>query len=281
MRPVMPRERSTGSISSNHGAAPQRKAEPAGTSTLDFALLLIEFLVSQSGPVPLAQIAAHFSASKATVYRHLVTLQRHGFVRQEADSGRYEAGVKLMVLGEALRSRFDIVSAGRAELMRLRDATEHAVTLCAMIDGELVVLELVQGRTLIDFSMRPGTRMDFHASAHGKIWLAFGRRDLLPKVVSVPLKPWTASTITSSKALSQELEQVRSRGWSTAPDQVITGVNALAAPVFQHQGELAGSIAIVGSTQYILPHPGEIQIREVLGTAERISRNLGWGDQKS
>src|SRR5262249_50971786 len=157
----------------------------------DLALRLTEYLVFQSAPVSLAQIAAHFSASKATAYRHLVTLQRHGFVRQEAETGRYEAGIKLMVLGEALRARFDIVTASRAELMRLRDATEHAVTLCAMIDDELVVLELVQGRTLIEFSTRPGTRMDFHASAHGKIWLAFGRPDLLAQITSGELKAWT------------------------------------------------------------------------------------------
>ncbi len=257
-------------------ALPAAKPQPAGTSTLDFALRLIEYLVSQSGPLPLAQIARHFSASKATTYRHLVTLQRHGFVRQEAGTGRYEAGIQLMVLGEALRSRFDIVTAARAELMKLRDTTEHAVTLCAMLDGELTVLELVQGRTLIDFSTRPGTRMDLHASAHGKIWLAFGSAHLLPQVLGSPMKSWTPATIVSPEGLRREIELVRKRGWSTAPDEVITGVNTIAAPVFQHRGELAGSIAIVGSTQFIAPSPSETQIREVAAAAGRISHNLGW-----
>lgn len=146
-----------------------------GTSTLDLALRMVEFLAMQSRPLALAQIAAHFSASKATVYRHLVTLQRHGFVRQDPETGRYDAGVKLMVLGEALRARFDVLSAARSELMELRDRTGQAVTICALIDGEVVVLELVQGRTLIEFATRPGTRLDFHASAHGKVWLAFGQ----------------------------------------------------------------------------------------------------------
>ena len=254
------------------------KAAPAGTSTLDLALRTVEYLVQQSRPTALAQIAEALSASKATVYRHLVTLQRHGFVRQDVETGRYDAGIKLMVLGESLRQRFDIVSAAREELMTLRDRTGQAVTLCAVIDDELIVLELIQGRTLIEFATRPGTRLAFHASAHGKIWLAFGAQERTTAVADGPLKAWTPATIVSRDALLADLDAVRARGWATAPDEVITGVNTLAAPVFDHRKVLVGSIAIVGSTQFITPAPDSEQIREVVGSAARISRGLTWKD---
>lgn len=248
----------------------------AGTSTLDLALRIVEFLALQSGPVALQDIAREFSASKATVYRHLVTLQRHGFARQEAATGRYEAGVKLVVLGEAQRSRFSVVSTSREESMRLRDATGLAVTVCAVLDGELTVLDLVQGRAIIEFGMRPGTRMDLHSSAHGKIWLAFGPQALIAKVERGGLKPWTPATHASMEALTRDIDAVRRRGWSTAPDEVIIGVNALAAPILDHRNELVGSIAIVGFTQFIPAAPDETKISEVVGSAWRISESLGW-----
>ena len=254
------------------------KAAPAGTTTLDLALRAVEFLVQQSRPAALAQIATALSASKATIYRHLVTLQRHGFVRQDAETGRYEAGIKLLVLGESLRQRFDIVSAARTELMTLRDHTGQAVTLCATIDDELIVLELIQGRTLIEFATRPGTRIAFHASAHGKIWLAFGAPERTNTIVNGPLKAWTPATIVSREALLADLDAIRKRGWATAPDEVMSGVNALAAPVFDHRNVLVGSIAIVGATQFIPPVPAAEQIREVVGAAARISRGLTWKD---
>ncbi|GGF54883.1 IclR family transcriptional regulator [Azorhizobium oxalatiphilum] len=237
---------------------------------------MVEYLALQSRPLPLAQIAGHFAASKATCYRHLVTLQRHGFVRQEPETGRYEAGVKLMVLGEALRARFDVLSAARTELMDLRDRTGQAVTICALIDGELVVLELVQGRTLIEFATRPGTRLDFHASAHGKVWLAFGPTELAERVLAAPLKSWTPRTLSTPEALTAAIAEVKARGWATAPDEVITGVNTVAAPVFDHRGALVGSLAIVGATQFIPPDPEDAQVSEVTGAAGRISRSLGW-----
>lgn len=254
----------------------KEKPAPAGTSTLDLALQAVEYLVQQSRPASLAQIADALSASKATIYRHLVTLQRHGFVRQEAETGRYEAGIKLMVLGEALRQRFDIVSAAREELMTLRDRTGQAVTVCAAVDDELIVLELIQGRTLIEFSTRPGTRLAFHASAHGKIWLAFGSQERTAAIADGPLEAWTPATIVSREKLLADLDVVRDRGWATAPDEVITGVNTVAAPVFDHRKVLVGSIAIVGATQFIPPDPE--QIREVVGSAARISRGLTWKD---
>lgn len=254
------------------------KSAAAGTSTLDLALRAVEYLALQSRPVALAQIAEALSASKATIYRHLVTLQRHGFVRQDTETGRYDAGIKLMVLGESLRQRFDIVSAAREELMTLRDRTGQAVTVCAAIDEELIVLELIQGRTLIEFATRPGTRLAFHASAHGKIWLAFGAQERTKAIAAGPLKAWTPATITSADELMAEIAIVRERGWATAPDQVITGVNTLAAPVFNHRQVLVGSIAIVGSTQFITPVPDPEQIREVVGSAARISRGLTWKD---
>ncbi|WP_342642520.1 IclR family transcriptional regulator [Rhodoligotrophos ferricapiens] len=247
----------------------------AGTGTLDLALRIVEFLTQQPQATPLTAIARHFGASKATVYRHLNTLVRHGFARRDPDTGRYEVGVKLMVLGEAARSRLDVMKASRDELIRLRDASGQAVTICKAIDDEVVVLDLIQGQTVIEFGTRPGTRLPTYASAHGKIWLAFGPKALLARTLDAQRKALTPQTLVDPSALTTEIDLVRERGWSTAPNEVVTGVNALAAPIFDHRGELAGSLAIVGFTQFIPEQPNPRQVEQVVETARRISRSLG------
>ena len=185
--------------------APRGKAE---TGTLDLALRILEFLAQQPQPVALTAIARNFAASKATVYRHLQGLMRQGFVRRDPNS-RYAVGIKLMVLGEQCRSQFEIVGVARDELLQLRDRTGQAISICALIDDDLVVLDLVHGRTLVEFTTRPGTRLDLHASAHGKIWLAFGPDDLLKRVLARPRREWTPHTITDPKTLSVEIATVR------------------------------------------------------------------------
>jgi DNA-binding IclR family transcriptional regulator len=254
--------------------AATKVAPSAGTGTLDLALRLVEFLAHSNRQLPLGAIARHFNASKATVYRHLCTLRQHGFVQQDLETGRYEAGIKLVVLGEAARWRFDVVSASRDALMVLRDTTRQAATICALVENEIVVLDLIQGGTVIEFGTRPGTRLDIHSSAHGRVWLAFGPSSLLLGAHEIARRlPGRSEEQTG---LVRELELVRARGWATAPDQIIAGVNALAAPVFDFSNRLAGSVAIVGATQFIPAEPNPEQIAAVVSAAAHISRGLGW-----
>jgi IclR family transcriptional regulator, acetate operon repressor len=255
---------------------PSVAPKPKDTGTLDLALRILDHLADQSAPVALTAIARAFSASKSTVYRHLSALARHGFVRRDTNTGRYAIGVKLMVLGETSRGNFEIVRIAHDSLERLRDVTGQAVSLCTLLDDDLVVLDLMHGRSVVEFTTRPGTRLALHASAHGKIWLAFGPEALLGRVLAQPLKPWTSKTLTDARALEGEVVAVRKRGWSTAPNEAVMGVNTLAVPVFDHRGVLAGSIAVVGSNQVIAPKPNPAQLRAVLDAARSVSREMGW-----
>ena len=106
--------------------------------------------------------------------------------------------------------------------------------------------------------------------------MAFGPEALIKKVLSTPRQAWTSHTLTDARTIAAEVQAVHKRGWSTAPNQAVMGVNTLAAPVLDHRGVLAGSIAIVGSTQVIAPKPAPAQLGAVLEAARSVSRDLGW-----
>jgi DNA-binding IclR family transcriptional regulator len=249
--------------------------EGPATETLDLSLQLLERLASSREAIGVSELAREFAASKATVYRHLRTLLRHGFVRQESPTMRYAAGIKLFILGERLRERFDFLPIAREDMVRLRDETGQPATLSALIENQVVVLEVLQGNAVVNFGTQAGTVLDLHASAHGKVALAFGPEGLMEQCLANGLKAWTAQTICSAGALERAIVQIRSRGWATAPNQVLPGVNGLAAPVFNHSGKYVGAVAIAGSIQYIPASPSAQQIRAVTQAAARISRKLG------
>lgn len=258
--------------------ARERRGEPpaGATETVDLSLRLLEHLATSAAPLGVSDLARQFSASKATVYRHLQTLAHHGFVHQDPATSRYSAGIKLFVLGERLRERFDVLPVARAEMARLRDETGHAVTLSALIDGQVVVLEVIQGQSIVNFGTRPGTVLDLHASAHGKVALAFGPEDVRRRCLSGSLKCWTPYTVCTPPALERAIAQVRARGWATAPSQTLHGINGLAAPIFNHSGSYVGAVAVAGTVQSIPGSPSPAQIKAVTGTAAQISRNLGY-----
>jgi IclR family acetate operon transcriptional repressor len=261
----------------NTSSRPVKPIAVAGSApeTVELSLRLLERLAGAPKALGVSDLAREFGTSKTKVFRHLQALTRHGFVRQDVLTRRYEAGIKLFVLGERLRERFDIVAAARDDMAQLRDTVGHAVTLTTVVDDQVVVLELFHGHALVDFGTRPGTVLDLHASAHGKVSLAFGPAELLDRCIERPLKAWTTQTVTSISGVKRAIAQVQKRGWACAPNEALTGVNALAAPIFDHRGEYAGAIAIVGSVQHIPATPPASLIAAVKAAAAKVSKKLG------
>lgn len=255
---------------------PERAASSGDLESVDVVLRLLECLARARAPRGVSDLARELALSKPRVHRHLRALVNRGYVRQDQSTDRYEIGVKLLVLGESVRERFDLVAAARPALTDLRDATGLAVTTSILADGAVTVLDLLPGRAIIDFAVRPGSRLDFHASAHGLAALAFGPPELRTEALKGPFRAWTDRTLVSAEAVAEEVDRVRARGWASAADAVQVGVNALAAPVFDHHGVSLGAIALVGSTQAIGDPPAPELVGHLTRAAADASRRLGW-----
>jgi DNA-binding IclR family transcriptional regulator len=247
-----------------------------GLASVDLVVGLIELLAGSAGPHAMSHIARELGISKARAHRHLRALVQHGYVLQDQITERYEIGTKLLALGEAVRDRFDVLDAASIGIGRLRDETGQTVTVSALVEGAVVVLELLRGKTPVEFGVRPGSTLDFHATAHGLIALAFGPPELAAKVLSQPLKVWTPQTLTDPNRLKKQIDKVRSQGWATAADQMLIGFNALALPIFDYRNAWCGTIAIVGQTLLIGAMPSKEQLAQVRTAAIEASRRLGW-----
>lgn len=135
---------------------------------------------------------------------------------------------------------------------------------------------LVPSRSDIEIAVKPGSLLRLHASAQGKLSLAFGPASLLESVMTQDLASITPHTITDHSRLKTEIETVRKRGWASAPHEAMIGINALAAPVFGALGHYAGAIAITDSVQFISHKPSDQQVHELRTAAMDISRRLGF-----
>lgn len=244
--------------------------------SVDLTLRLVELLAESRSPRGVTEVARDLGISKPRAHRHLRALVQRGYARQDPRTEGYEVGIRVLALGEMVRDRFDLVTALRPVLNDLAARSGIAVTLTGLVEDAVTVLDMIHGRTLIEFTTRPGARLDFHASAHGLVTLAFGSPDLLEALLSRPVKQWTSSTLTAPDDIREAVEQVRRQGWATAVDAVQIGLNALAAPVFDHRGEWRGSIALVGSSLLIPEKPTDSMIEMITSAAASASRQLGW-----
>src|SRR5271166_3053702 len=95
--------------------------DETGLASVDLVLSLIELLAGSGRPRAMSDIGREMGISKARAHRHLRALVQRGYVLQDPDTERYEIGIKLLALGEAVRDRFDVLGATRPEMGRLRD----------------------------------------------------------------------------------------------------------------------------------------------------------------
>ncbi|WP_157218798.1 IclR family transcriptional regulator [Flavisphingomonas formosensis] len=241
-----------------------RALEEDKLESVDLVLGMLELLSGSPQPRSLGDIARALDISKPRAHRHLRALLLRDYVRQDEDTDRYEITARLLGLGEAVRSRISFAGTARPAMTRLRDATGQAVTASTMVAGKVTIVELLHGRTLVEFAIRPGTVMDPLLSAHGLVALAFGPSEQILAEAGL------------SGAPEAELAQVYGQGWATAPGRIVTGVNALAAPAFGYDGTWAGTVAIVGSVDTIAAEPDAYLIDAVRTAAADISGRLGW-----
>lgn len=246
-----------------------------GVQAVIFALNILEFLARQSEAVGVTELATAFGTTKSRIFRHLRTLLLQGYIVQD-ESGRYKVGTRLVALGNAVMQNFDLVRLSATTMRALRDKVSSSVVLCQLEEEGVRVLSVVQGKSQIEITVKPGSLMGFHASAQGKIALVYGHPDTLARVLSKPLKVHSPQTIVEMAQLKQELALIRQRGWASAPNQSVTGLNAVAAPLFDAAGVLIATLAVVDSVQFLPEPPSKELIQDLTSAARAISSNLGY-----
>jgi IclR family KDG regulon transcriptional repressor len=252
----------------------ERNAGPDAVQSVVLTLGVLEALAGSELPRGVTELAAELGTTKARIYRHLRTLLGSGYVLQDAQTERYRAGPRLRLLGRSFAARLDLVEGARPIMRNLWQALGHTVSLSRVgLDG-VRVIDVLPGKSMIEVTVKIGSFLPLHCTAQGKLALAFGDEALASNVFAAPLPELTRTTITDPRRLRKEIETVRERGWATMPDEALTGINALAAPVFGANGELLGTLAILDSIERIGRTPTRVQIRHVVGSAKEISSLL-------
>jgi len=247
-----------------------------GVQAVILTLRILEFLAEQRGPTGVTSLAEALGTTKSRIFRHLRTLAGQGYIVQAADSERYQIGSQLVRLGRLVGDRLDLTSTAQPVLRELRDTLGHAAVI-GQVEAEGVrVLTRVPGKSAIEIQVKPGSLLAFHSSAQGKVALAFGEETQRTQVLRSRLEMYTPHTIIKPGVLEEEIERTRRRGWAVAPNEAVIGLNALAAPVFDAAGALAGTIAVVDSIQFIAAEPSDQQVRLTMTAAQRVSEGLGY-----
>lgn len=229
--------------------------------------------LAQNQPASLAEIAQTVDASKATIYRVLATLVEHDIVIQDTQTKRYSLGPRLITLGHRALESADAINAAITEGEQLAD--RHPVVVTVNVAASNSVIEAARLPRHGGGEFAPlGTPIPFHASASGLVFLAHSA-SLLERVKAVGLPKMASRTFTTTKVLDQELQRIRETGFALVEDTLEEGVTALAAPVFDHTGNVTLTIGAAGPTGATKPEGWQQIGKDLLAAAQNVTLRIG------
>jgi DNA-binding IclR family transcriptional regulator len=244
-------------------------SEVSGQSVIGKGFRLLQAMVDHGGPVTASHLGRGTGLPTTTVLRILHELESHGAV-QRTDSGRFELGLELWRLGTASPAGL-LRRTARPALQRLHGRSGENVNL-AVFDshGEAVTIEMINAANSWSVVGAVGTRMPLHATAAGKVLLAFSDDSFIRRVLAAPLTRYTPFTITNRTALSRQIDDIRRTGVAFAGEEMNLGTRAVAAPVFRGKVVVA-AVSLVGNYMQI---DERREVSGVCSTAAEISAEL-------
>lgn len=251
------------------------------TLTVLKALDVLEFLAAKEEPVPVAEIARGCGQSRPTAYRLLTTLQHRKYVSNDGN-GRYSLGTKILGLSKHVIDSLDFHQIAIPELNNLTRISEETTHFAILDQGEALYVAKIESTQPVRMHSTVGARNPLHCTAVGKAMLAFlpadERAELLNKLV---LTKRTQNTITSRAVLAEHLEQIHRQGFAIDDVENEEGIRCVAAPVFNHEGYVAGAISISGPA-YRIPISKLKEVSKlVIPACEAVSRKLGYASNNS
>lgn len=250
-------------------------ATPPGrpVAAVERALAVLELLADAPEPLGVNEIARRLDVSPSSASRLLGTLAGHGLVEKVEATGRYRLGVRLLQLGTHVLQRLDVRAVARPILEELERRTGETATLSLPAAGEGVTVDHVPSRRSVRSAALVGRPSIAHATAVGKVVLAFGsgRETELPEHPEA----FTARTITDLDALAAAVAETRERAWGEADGEREQDLAALAAPVFGHAGGLTAIIGLQGPSDRFDAAERAAALPALLAAAQELGRLLG------
>jgi DNA-binding IclR family transcriptional regulator len=249
----------------------QTGPRPRSVTSVSRALALLEELRDSEQGLGVNELARRIGVNPSTASRLLATLESAGFVQRDGH-GPYRLGVSLLTLADRVLSRLDLGALARPVLVALMERTGETATLSLPGEREAITVDSVPSRSSVVSMARLGRPSVAHATAVGKVMLAFGGGPL-PR--ERDLTALTERTITDRAALAREIERVQENGYGTVFGEREVDVNAIAAPVWGRSGALAAILGIQAPASR-LEDPTRL-LGPLLQGAQTLSRALGAG----
>ncbi|MBB6170767.1 DNA-binding IclR family transcriptional regulator [Nocardiopsis mwathae] len=245
--------------------------------SIERAAAILRLLAGGARGLSLAEISRTLELPKGTVLGLLRTLQHVGFVEQDSETGHYQLGGGVLRLGTRYLDGNELRTRALNWADSLAGRSGESVRIGTLHEAQVLVVHHVFRPDDTRQTLDVGSLLPLHATALGKVLMAFDPLAAPTDPADEELKSFTNHTITEVPALLAELEEIRHQGWAAEMEELVEGEVAIAAPIRDRRGMTVGAIGLSGAVERLRDDRGVVmeQVSYVRDAARSISRDLG------
>lgn len=224
-----------------------------GHSTIptNLRLLMVLEAVARIGvPVTPTEINAELGLPKPTIHRLFSTLEDEGFLQRDLDGRTYSPGPRMRTLAGGVLSSLRIRTARQAILKALSQKIGETCNVALPDRDAMIYLERVETEWPLRIQLPQGTRVPFHCTASGKMYLSTLAPNHLHRYLkSVELDARTGNTLVDPHALRDELGAIGEQGYALDREEFMDDMIALAVPILDSNERLMATLSFHAPTQ--------------------------------
>jgi DNA-binding IclR family transcriptional regulator len=240
-------------------------------TAVERALNILEAAAHRREGLTNSEISQRLGIPKSSASYILRTLDRRGYLRRDAATGRYRLGLKILSLGGDARANLDLAEVASPFMQVLQQRIHLTVHLAVLDQGEAVYIEKVDAPGFFKVNTWIGRRMFLHSTSVGKCLIAWLPK---PEVESLlhqqGLKKRTPKTITGLGKLFTELEHVRAQGHAVDDEENSLGARCVAVPIFGASTAVIAALGVSGT----LSQMDEANLPRILDALKETSRRV-------
>ena len=250
-----------------------QQGEKGSIQVIERMMSLLDVLAESAAPATLKSLAQATGLHPSTAHRILAAMTQSRLVERQ-DAGTYALGVRLMQLGNIVKSKISVREVALPHMQKLHAEVGEAINLGIRDGDEIIYAERTSGgRSLVRIVYLVGGRAPLHLTSLGKLFLAADSAvDVRAYAKRTGLPGKTQHSLTQIDALEKELDKVRRHDLAYDDEEAEIGLKCVAAPIRDDEGVIVAALSISALTDRHDP-VWATRIREA---TEAISRALGY-----
>lgn len=234
--------------------------------------LLVDILASSHNGLSLKEISQRAGLHLSTTHRILNDLTLGNFV-EHPEPGTYRLGMRLLELGNLVKSRLNVREAALGPMHALHKVIQQPVNLSLRQGDEITYVERAYSeRSGMQVVRAIGARAPLHLTSVGKLFLAVDDpTEIRSYAARTGLTGQTPNSITQLAQLERELAKVRAQGYARDNQELEQGVGCIAAGILDDQHRLVAGLSISAPADRLR----DDWLTKLLSAAHDISLSLG------